>query len=148
MALFRHISISISSSYYLLLLSALCLGLSFGSSDSDFLQPKCLKVPTGVFASSVKSTIDVVEQVASLVSKFSPAFGDFRLSIAISDCLDLLDLSAEELTRTLSASQNPNGTTTTTLFLIFLAKSTTTSPFVYFIIQPVGHSGFVFILRD
>lgn len=148
MALFRHISIS-SSSSYLLLLSALCLGLSFGSSDSDFLQPKCLKVPTGVFASSVKSTIDVVEQVASLVSKFAPAFGDFRLSNAISDCLDLLDLSAEELTRTLSASQNPNGTTTTTtLFLFFLAKSTTTSPFVYFIIQPVGHPGFVFILRD
>ncbi|KAE9448909.1 hypothetical protein C3L33_19221, partial [Rhododendron williamsianum] len=107
MALFRHISISSSS--YLLLLSALCLGLSFGSSDSDFLQPECLKVPTGVFASSVKSTIDVVEQVASLVSKFAPAFGDFRLSNAISDCLDLLDLSADELTRTLLASQNPNG---------------------------------------
>lgn len=125
MALFRHISIS--SSYYLLLLSALCLGSSFGSSDSDFLQPECLKVPTGVFESSVKSTIDVVEQVASVVSKFAPAFGDFRLSNAITDCLDLLELSADELTRTLLASQNPNGTATTTTFF---AKSTTTTTLV------------------
>ncbi|PPS06288.1 hypothetical protein GOBAR_AA14353 [Gossypium barbadense] len=36
-------------------------------------------------------------------------FGDFRLSNAISDCLDLLDISADQLSWSLSASQNPNG---------------------------------------
>ncbi|KAI8019351.1 putative pectinesterase/pectinesterase inhibitor 13 [Camellia lanceoleosa] len=49
------------------------------------------------FAISVRSTIDVVQQVASLVSRFASAFGDFHLSNAIADCLDLLDLSADEL---------------------------------------------------
>ncbi|KAI8019741.1 hypothetical protein LOK49_LG04G00018 [Camellia lanceoleosa] len=61
------------------------------------------------FANSVRLTIEVVQQVASLVSRFAGAFSDFRLSKAIADCLDLLDLSADKLTRTLSASQSPNG---------------------------------------
>ncbi|KAL6974671.1 pectinesterase [Sarracenia purpurea var. burkii] len=85
------------------------LSLLFGTSCSDFLQSEYLQVPTSEFVSSLKSTIDVVQQVTSLLSKFATAFGDFRLSNAISDCLDLLDLSADELSRTLSASQNPNG---------------------------------------
>ncbi|KAL7166505.1 hypothetical protein ACSBR2_037220 [Camellia fascicularis] len=71
------------------------------------------------FAISVRLTIKVVQKVASLVSRFAGAFSDFRLSKAIADCLDLLDLSADKLTRTLSASQSPNGTygITPSLFL-------------------------------
>ncbi|MCE5167322.1 hypothetical protein HAX54_048197 [Datura stramonium] len=75
----------------------------------DFFQSECLKVPASEFVGSVKSTIDTVRQVTSIVSKFASFFGDFRLSNAISDCLDLLELSADELTWTLTASQNPKG---------------------------------------
>lgn len=66
-------------------------------------------VPASEFVSSLKSTIDTVRQVTSVVSKFTSLFGDFRLTNAVSDCLDLLDLSSDELGWTLSASQNPNG---------------------------------------
>ncbi|KAI3447261.1 hypothetical protein Pfo_003926 [Paulownia fortunei] len=47
--------------------------------------------------------------VISMVSQFAGMFGDFRLSNAVSDCLDLMDLSVDQLSWTLSASQNPNG---------------------------------------
>lgn len=77
--------------------------------EEDFLQSECLQVPASEFVGSVKSTIDTVRQVTSIVSKFASFFGDFRLSNAISDCLDLLDLSADELTWTLTASKNPKG---------------------------------------
>lgn len=114
MALLRRNMITISSYhnyffFFLLVLPAAVVCLGSSSDSVDYLQPECLKVPTGEFASSIKSTIDVVQQVASLVSRYATAFGDFRLSNAIADCLDLLDLSAEELTRTLSASLNPKG---------------------------------------
>lgn len=95
------------------LLLLLCIGCSnlvrCGAEDLSFLQPECLNVPASEFVGSVKSTIDTVRQVTSIVSKFVSFFGDFRLSNAISDCLDLLDLSADELTWTLTASQNPKG---------------------------------------
>ncbi|KAI7981706.1 hypothetical protein LOK49_Contig17G00006 [Camellia lanceoleosa] len=99
------------SIFLLLFLSvAVRMSASLGSSSSDLVESEFLKVPISEFANSVRSTIDVVQQVASLVSRSAGVFGDFRLSNAIADCLDLLDLSADELTRTLSASQSPNGT--------------------------------------
>ncbi|KAL7194089.1 hypothetical protein ACSBR2_025683 [Camellia fascicularis] len=99
------------SIFLLLFLSVVVrMSASLGSSNSDLVESELLKVPISEFANSVRSTIDVVQQVASLVSRSAGAFGDFRLSNAIADCLDLLDLSADELTRTLSASQSPNGT--------------------------------------
>ncbi|CAH9118798.1 unnamed protein product [Cuscuta europaea] len=62
-----------------------------------------------VFIGSLRTTIDVVRQVTSIVSKFGSFFGgDLRLSNAVSDCLDLLELSADELSTTLSASQQLN----------------------------------------
>lgn len=66
-------------------------------------------VPASEFVNSLKATIDTVRQVTSIVSKFTSFFGDFRLSNAISDCLDLLDFSVDELDWTLSASQKPDG---------------------------------------
>uniref|UniRef100_A0A5B6YM53 Pectinesterase n=1 Tax=Davidia involucrata TaxID=16924 RepID=A0A5B6YM53_DAVIN len=93
----------------LLILILMILWAPFGSSGPDYLDAECLEVPVSEFVSSLKSTIDVVQQVTSIVSKFANAFGDFRLSNAISDCLDLLDLSSDELSWTLSASQNPSG---------------------------------------
>lgn len=81
----------------------------FKSFGSEFVgQTDYLKIPAAEFVSSVKSTIDVVRQVTTIVSGFSNFFGDFRLRNAISDCLDLLDLSVDQLTNTLSVSENPN----------------------------------------
>ncbi|KAM1178871.1 hypothetical protein ACFX13_018432 [Malus domestica] len=78
-------------------------------SVTNDIPSECLKVPASEFAGSLRDTIGVVKQVASILSQFANAFGDFRLSNAISDCLDLLDFSADELTWSLSASQNPEG---------------------------------------
>ncbi|PIN13646.1 Pectinesterase [Handroanthus impetiginosus] len=84
---------------------------SFGSGkSSDFVAPaEYLDVPASEFVGSVKSTIDIIRQVISIVSEFGGVFGDFRLSNAVSDCLDLMDLSVDQLSWTLSASQNSNG---------------------------------------
>ncbi|CAH1425340.1 unnamed protein product [Lactuca virosa] len=77
-------------------------------SEGVYVEAECLKVPGSAFVGSVTSTIQTVREVISIVSKFSGAFGgDFRLSNAIGDCLDLLDFSADELTWTLSTTQNP-----------------------------------------
>lgn len=76
----------------------------------NFVQSECFNVPASEFVGSVRSTIEAVEQVMSIVSIIPGVFGDLRLSTAISDCLDLLDLSMDELSMTLSASQNSKGT--------------------------------------
>lgn len=86
--------------------------------EGDVLGSECLKVSTSEFVGSVRTVIDVLQQVASILSGFGSAFGDSRLSNAVSDCLDLLDLSSDELTWSASASQNPKGTYFT-LFPLF-----------------------------
>lgn len=101
-----------SSHSLLVLLVALylcCTSYATSSSD-DFLGAECLNVPAAEFVGSLRTTIDAVRKVTSIVSQLGGFFGDFRLSNAISDCLDLLDFSADELSWTLSASQNPKGT--------------------------------------
>ncbi|KAL3532757.1 hypothetical protein ACH5RR_006278 [Cinchona calisaya] len=84
------------------------------SVNTPLVQSEFLMVPTSEFVSSLRSTIEIVRQVTSIVSKFTNFLGDFRLSNAISDCLDLLDLSADELDWTLSASQKPLGNSNNT----------------------------------
>ena len=65
-----------------------------------------LSAPMSVFTDTLKSTIDGVLEVASMVARFAGMFGeDFRVSNAINDCLDLLDLSSQELDWSLYASQ-------------------------------------------
>ncbi|KAF3439752.1 hypothetical protein FNV43_RR18030 [Rhamnella rubrinervis] len=88
------------------LLLCACCG---SGTAADVVQAECLKVSTSEFAGTVKDTIDAVQQVASILSQFANAFGDFRLSNAISDCLDLLEFSSDELSWSLSATQNPKG---------------------------------------
>ncbi|CAI9783418.1 unnamed protein product [Fraxinus pennsylvanica] len=91
----------------------------------NFVQSECLNVPASEFVSSVRSTIEAVEQVMSIVSKFSGIFGDdLRLSTAISDCLDLLDFSMDELSMTISASQNSKGFAGTDSFVKSLVSGT------------------------
>ncbi|XWS72340.1 hypothetical protein CRYUN_Cryun02cG0031700 [Craigia yunnanensis] len=95
-------------SLLLVLLFALCLCTSYASGN-DFLGTECLNVPAAEFVGSLRTTIDAIRKVTSIVSQFGNFFGDFRLTNAISDCLDLLDFSADELSWSLSVSQNPNG---------------------------------------
>ncbi|TXG61743.1 hypothetical protein EZV62_013106 [Acer yangbiense] len=82
---------------------------TFANSSTDYLQNECLKVPTSSFLSSLTTTIDAIRQTVPVVSGFTNMFEDFRLKNAINDCLDLLDFSADELSWSASASQNPNG---------------------------------------
>ncbi|KAK6944612.1 Pectinesterase inhibitor domain [Dillenia turbinata] len=77
--------------------------------QADFIDIECLTVPSSVFANSIKATLDMVSKVTSIVAPFANTFGDRLLANAINDCLDLLDFDDEELSWSLSATQNPNG---------------------------------------
>ncbi|XP_020205139.1 pectinesterase/pectinesterase inhibitor PPE8B [Cajanus cajan] len=68
-----------------------------------------LKVSPSEFAGTVRTVVDVLQDVTSILSEFGSAFGDSRLSNAVSDCLDLLDLSSDELDWSVSATQTPKG---------------------------------------
>lgn len=103
----------------LLLLVMLSLQGSSAPSPTDFVGSTCLKVSPTEFVDSAREVIAIVEQVASILSRFSSGFGNFRLSNAISDCLDLLDMSSDELTWSASASQAPKGTTHYQYFTAF-----------------------------
>lgn len=80
------------------------------TSPPDLVKIECLTVPASQFSNSILSTIDVVQQVIAIFSPFTKLLGDLRLSTAVSDCLDLLDSSADQLSWSLSATQNPKGT--------------------------------------
>lgn len=103
----------------LLILVLLCLNcsqfVSFGTKDD---QSECLRVTRSEFNNSIKTTIDAIKKVISILSRFGKALGDFRLSNAVSDCLDLLDSSADELSWSLSAIQNPKGTLNPLIFTL------------------------------
>lgn len=93
---------------FIFLVSAVSLSSS-SNAGSEYSQAECLKVPASSFMSSLKTTVDAIQQVVPVISNFANLFGDFRLTNAISDCLDLLDFSADELSWSISASQNPTG---------------------------------------
>ncbi|GMH16588.1 hypothetical protein Nepgr_018429 [Nepenthes gracilis] len=99
---------------FLVVLSAVMVAPTpqHGSAMAELLQSDGFIVPSLVFTTVVTSTISVVSKAVSLVSNFTAAFGDFRLSNALSDCVDLLALSSDQLSWTLSAAQTgeSNGT--------------------------------------
>ncbi|WJX36814.1 pectinesterase [Trifolium repens] len=78
------------------------------SASTDFVAPTCLRVTPTKFVDSAKEVITILERVTSILSGFN-VFGHSSLSNAISDCLELLDMSAEQLSWSMSASQNPKG---------------------------------------
>ncbi|KAK4774892.1 hypothetical protein SAY86_009827 [Trapa natans] len=87
------------------------IGLVSGGSsppEANQLYYQCLEVPAQEFLDSILSTVDIVRQVLGTVSQFGGMFGDFRLSNAINDCIDLLDFSADELSWAASATENPH----------------------------------------
>ncbi|XP_061997002.1 pectinesterase/pectinesterase inhibitor PPE8B-like [Rosa rugosa] len=94
---------------FLLVLVLLSFPFIHCENITNTIQSECLKVPNSEFAGSIVNTIDVMQQVVSILSSVAKGFGDFRLSNAIDDCLDLMDSSADELSWTLSATQNQNG---------------------------------------
>ncbi|CAH9088766.1 unnamed protein product [Cuscuta europaea] len=86
------------------LLCSWCAPGSAGAGEFDFVQSKCLKVPATEFVRSVISAIRNITQANATVAEIGESvghYGHFRLSTAISDCLDLLDFSAEELSWTI-----------------------------------------------
>ncbi|VFQ83691.1 unnamed protein product [Cuscuta campestris] len=92
-----------------------CGGGGGGVGEGDFFyESKCLKVPAAEFVKSVKSTMDSIRNVNSTVARIASGVqnsGDFRLSTAVSDCQDLLDLSADELSWTVHGKgDNRSGT--------------------------------------
>ncbi|KAI4344672.1 hypothetical protein L6164_011871 [Bauhinia variegata] len=101
---------------FLRLVFSFCTPLASGAgvASPDFVQPECLEVSASEFVGSVRGVLDVLQKVISILSKLGSSFGDFRVSNAISDCLDLLDLSSDELSWTASATQNPTGKHNTT----------------------------------
>lgn len=105
------VTIKLLRTLWMLLVLCMCTMLAT-SSQTDLSQWEFLKVPSSEFVDSVKNTIDAVQEVTSIFSPFVNAFGDFRLSNAVSDCLDLLDLSVDHLSWSVSAIENPEGTTT------------------------------------
>lgn len=87
----------------LILVIVVCLG---EGGLGDLSESACLRVPVSEFSGTVKSTVGVVQKVVSTVSKFAGKVGDFRLSNAVSDCLELMDVSMDQLSSALSASLN------------------------------------------
>ncbi|ESQ53831.1 hypothetical protein EUTSA_v10024900mg [Eutrema salsugineum] len=83
------------------------LMLSLCVSSEDSMQYEYLKVPASEFVSSINTIVEVIRQVSSILSPFAEFSGDRRLQNAVSDCLDLLDFSSEELSWSASASENP-----------------------------------------
>ncbi|XP_068661699.1 pectinesterase/pectinesterase inhibitor PPE8B-like [Aristolochia californica] len=94
----------------------LLLSVPVISSSIPEVQSEYLSVPSPIFSSNVKLIISEIQRVLSLISKFTGPFGGRRLSNAVNDCAELLDFSADELTWSLAATQNPdkkvNGTGT------------------------------------
>ncbi|CAL5001815.1 unnamed protein product [Urochloa decumbens] len=64
--------------------------------------------------STLRETLDAIRGVADIIEAFPIGGGilgggDLRLSSAVADCLDLLDLSSDELSWSMSATSSPAG---------------------------------------
>ncbi|GAU47913.1 hypothetical protein TSUD_238800 [Trifolium subterraneum] len=58
-----------------------------------------LKVAPSEFVGSVKDVVEILQDVTSILNEFGGSgFGDSRLSNAVSDCIEMLDLSSDALT--------------------------------------------------
>lgn len=89
----------------LLIVSRFPVTSSLGTAHE--VEENCFSVPSSVFTSAVRSAIKEIQTATSFITKFAgKKFGDFRLRNAFTDCADLLDFSTDELTWTLSTTQN------------------------------------------
>jgi len=103
------LSVATQTLIFFLLFFPSVLSASHGSTTNP-VGFEFLKVAPSEFAGTVRSVVDVLQDVTSILSEFGSGFGDSLLSNAVSDCLDLLDLSSDELDWSVSATQTPQGT--------------------------------------
>ncbi|KAK7328633.1 hypothetical protein VNO77_22747 [Canavalia gladiata] len=94
--------------FFSVLFVGACTAFGVASTDAT-VKNELLKVSPSEFEGTVRTIVDVLQDVTSILSEFGPGFGDFRVSNAVSDCLDLLDLSSDELDWSVSAAQSPQG---------------------------------------
>ncbi|CAN0909024.1 Pectinesterase/pectinesterase inhibitor PPE8B [Linum grandiflorum] len=80
-----------------------------GGGNGQYSLNQFLKIPTYKFLSSLQSILKNINEVSSIMLKFNDYGGGSRLANAISDCLDLLDLSADVLSWSISTSKSPIG---------------------------------------
>ncbi|XP_027331367.1 pectinesterase/pectinesterase inhibitor PPE8B-like [Abrus precatorius] len=97
---------TLTFTFLIFLLLPLCTPLG---ANTDFSGSACLKVSPTHFGGSVREVISALQEISSILSRFSHGFGNFRLSNAVTDCLDLLDFSSDVLSWSLSATENPKG---------------------------------------
>lgn len=102
-------TLSISSFIFFFLLISLPQYSTSASSPNDFVDSVSLRVSPTKFANSAEEVISVLQKVISILSRFTNVFGHSRVSNAVSDCLDLLDMSLDQLNQSISAAQNPKG---------------------------------------
>lgn len=79
------------------------------TSHPDFYEAESFTVTTSEFISSLVTAIEAVKKASSVIAKFSKLVTGFRLGNAIADCLDLVDISLDELEWVLTVSKNPKG---------------------------------------
>ncbi|KAM0902910.1 hypothetical protein ACQ4PT_019010 [Festuca glaucescens] len=101
-----------SSAARLLLVLSLSILLTSAHQLTPSPVPRSKQATTGIspaLVSTLRETLDAVRDVVSVISAFPVVGGilgggDLRLSSAVADCLDLLDLSADELSWSMSAA--------------------------------------------
>ncbi|TKY72936.1 Pectinesterase/pectinesterase inhibitor PPE8B [Spatholobus suberectus] len=104
-----RIAVTLTPTVTLIFLSVLFPSLCTALGNTNTVGSELLKVSPSEFAGTVRTVVDVLQDVTSILSEFGSSFGDSRLSNAVSDCLDLLDLSSDELDWSVSATQSPQG---------------------------------------
>lgn len=116
-------------SFFLLLIMCNTPFECAGGVGSGLVGIECLKVPPSEFVASLKNVGDVLHDVTSTLQfHFSSnnyannnnGFAEFLLSDAISVCLDLLDLSADELNWSVSAIESPQGSSSSIIHYILV----------------------------
>ncbi|KAF9614039.1 hypothetical protein IFM89_014839 [Coptis chinensis] len=75
---------------------------------ADSMDLECLKVPSTNFLTSLRTTIEAIRSIVSVVAPFVNIIGDARESYAVADCLELLDYSTNELNWTIRTTENTN----------------------------------------
>ncbi|KAJ8621251.1 hypothetical protein MRB53_029780 [Persea americana] len=76
------------------------------SSPSPSFEKEFLTVPNSIFSSTVKSAIDQVHQTLFILTNVAGLLNDLRLTNAVNDCADLLDVSSDELTMSLDVAES------------------------------------------
>ncbi|KAL6897993.1 hypothetical protein ACP4OV_006589 [Aristida adscensionis] len=93
----------------LVVLALVSVSLVLAAAHPPATPPPAKAGATGIspgLVSTLGETLDAIKGVASIISSFPIVGGDVRLSSAVADCLDLLDLSSDELSWSMSATSD------------------------------------------